>query len=87
MTEFPRSFPGDGFFFVNGVTSFQEGVGNKLRLAEEIKLFGSVHEEGNNIAFRFPVQNTVVFKGGIAKNGKPVGTPPPLIHQPLPVSL
>jgi hypothetical protein len=82
MAELPGSFPNDGFFLINRITPFQERVFDKIRLPEEIKIFGSFHEESNDVVLRFPVQNTVVFKGSIPKNGKPVGTPPPLVDQP-----
>jgi hypothetical protein len=85
MAEFSGSLPDKGFFFVNGVTPFQERVFDKIRLPEKVKalhrraVFRPFHAESDNIALRLPVQNTVVFKGGIAENGKPVGTPPPLV--------
>jgi hypothetical protein len=83
MAEFPGSLPDEGFFLVNGVTPFQERVFDKIRLPEEIELFRPFHEEGNNVTFRFLFKNTVVFKGGIPKNDKPMGTPPPLIDHSL----
>jgi hypothetical protein len=82
MAEFPGSFTYEGFFPVNGVRPGKERVFDKIRLPEEIKLFRPFHEESNNVTFRFPFQNTVVFKGRIAENGKPVGTLPPLVDQP-----
>jgi hypothetical protein len=86
MTEFPSSFAYQGFFFVNSVTPFQEGDFDEIRLPEEIKVFGPFHEQGNDVSFRFPVKNTIVFKGRIAEDGKPMGTPPPFIYQSPPVS-
>jgi hypothetical protein len=82
MAELPGSFPDEGFFFVNGVAPFQERVFNKIRLPEEIKPFGPFHQQGNNIVFRFPFKNTVVFKSGIAEDGKPMGTLAAPVHQP-----
>jgi hypothetical protein len=69
----------------NGVTPSQKRVFNEIRLAEEIKMFRPFHEEGNDIAFRFPVKNTVVFKRSIIKDGKPVGTLAAPIHKSPPV--
>jgi hypothetical protein len=81
MTEFPGSFPYQGFFFVNGIRPFQERVFNKIRLPEEIKVFGPVHEEGNDIVLRFPVKNTVVFKRRIPQDSKPMGTLAAPVHK------
>jgi hypothetical protein len=87
MAELPGSFPNQCFLLVNGVTPFQERVFDKIGLPEEIKLFRPVHEEGNNIALRFPVKNTIVFKRHIAEDGKPMGTPPPFVHKPPSIPL
>jgi hypothetical protein len=85
MAEFPGSLPDEGFFLVNRIAPLQKRVFHKIGLPEEIKPFGPFHEEGNNIAFRFLFKNTIVFKGGIVENGKPMGTLPPFINQPPPV--
>jgi hypothetical protein len=85
MAELPGSLSDARFFLVNGVTPFQERVFHKIRLPEEIKPFRPFHEESNNVTFRFLFKNTVILKGRIAENGKPMGTPPPLVEKPLSV--
>jgi hypothetical protein len=85
MAEFPGSLPDESFFFVDGVTPFQERVSDKIRLPEEIKVSGPFHEEGNNVTFRLLFKNTVIFKGSIPKNGKAVGTLASPVYQPLPI--
>jgi hypothetical protein len=72
MAEFSGSLPDERFLFVNRITPFQKRVFDKIRLPEKIKLFRPFHDQDNNVAFRFPVQNTVVLKGGITQDGKPV---------------
>jgi hypothetical protein len=48
-------------------------------------MFCPIHVESNNVAFRFAVKNTVVFKSGIAEYGKPVGTLTAPVQKPPPI--
>ena len=85
MAELPRPFARQGFFFVDSVAPFQKRIFDKVRLPEEIEPLRPFHEQGNNVAFRFPLKNTVILKGRVPKDSKPVGPSPPLIDQPLSV--
>jgi hypothetical protein len=85
MAKLPGSFAYEGFFFVDGVGANKKRFLDKLRLPEEVKVLRTFHTHGNNIAFRLPLKNTIVFKGRIAEYGNPVGSPPPFVDKLPPV--
>jgi hypothetical protein len=76
MAQLPRTPASKSLFPVNRVTFRQKRIGNKIRLSEKIIFLRPFKPQGNNVCFRFPVEDTVILKTLIIQQGKPVAALP-----------